>query len=70
MSSIIPDDARVLPMYVCNADVAMYGRTPGYKGCRDVIIKRPHCAPHSRECRERMERLLSEIEVGGRRMKA
>ena len=57
-------------MYVRKSGVAAYGRTPGRKGCRDVILEKPHCAPHSRECRERMERILSETDAGKRRVKA
>ena len=67
---VIPDDARVLPMYVRKANVATYVRTPVCKGFRDVVIERPQCAPHSRECGERMERLLSETEGGRQRVKA
>ena len=57
-------------MYVRKSDVAAYGHTPGCKGCRDVIREKPHCALHSRECRERMERMLSETDAGKRRVKA
>ena len=51
-------------MYIRKSDVATYARTPGCKGCRDVVIEKPQCVPHSRECRERMERLLSETDAG------
>ena len=66
----MPDDIRVLPMYVRKADVATIGHTPGCKGCRDVILVRPQCALHSRECRQRMKRLLSETEPGRKRVKS
>ena len=57
-------------MYARKADVATHARTPGCKDCRKVVIEKPQCAPHSRECRERMERLLSETDAGRRRVKA
>ena len=59
-------------MYVSKADVSAYGRTPGCRCCRDVILEKAHCASHtgSRECRERMTRMFSEIEAGKLRVKA
>ena len=57
-------------MYVRKADVGAYGRTPGCRGCRDVILEKTHCAPHSRECWERMTRMLSETDAGKLRAKA
>ena len=58
---MIPNETEVRPMYVRKSDVATYGRTPGCKGCRDVVLEKPHCASHSRE---RMERMLSETDAG------
>ena len=49
---MIPDETEVRPMYVRKSDVTTYGRTLGCKGCRDVVIEKPQCAPHSRECWE------------------
>ena len=57
-------------MYARKSVVAAYGRTPGCKGCRDVVLEKVHCAPHSRECRERLERMLSDTAAGKRRTKA
>lgn len=39
----IPDELEVRPMYVRKADVGAYGRTPAFKGCRDVILEKAHC---------------------------
>ena len=57
-------------MYVRKSDVGKYGRTPGCHGCRDVVLGRDQCKPHSAECRERMTRLLSETDAGSKRVKA
>ena len=40
------------------------------QGCQDVILERAQCKPHSRECRERMTRMLSETEAGSTGVKA
>ena len=70
MIPTIPEETEVRPMYVRTADVGVYGRTPGCRGCRDVILEKSQCAPHSLECRERMTRMLSETDVGKLRVKA
>ena len=64
------DDYRVLPMFVRKADVHAFGRTPGCPGCRDVLLDRARQQPHNRECRERMERMLSETDTGKKRVQA
>ena len=56
-------------MYVRKADVRAYGRTPGCKGCRNVIIEKATCSPHSRECRVRMEKMICEDKTDDRTKK-
>ena len=67
---IILEDYRTLPMYVRKTDVAIYGRTPGCPGCRDVVMDKPHCRPHDATCRERMGLLLRGTEEGQKRVQA
>ena len=67
---IIPDEYRVLPMFVRRSDVDAYGRTPGCPGCKDVLMNGPRCRPHNATCRERMGQLLRETEEGQKRVKA
>ena len=64
------EETRVLPMFVRKADVRAFGRSPGCRGCRDVILEKSTCSPHTRECRSRMEKLLAETEEGKKRIAA
>ena len=52
----VQEETRVLPMFVRKADVRAFGRSPGCRGCRDMILEKPTCSPHTRECRSRMEK--------------
>ena len=60
----------MLPIFVRKADVRAFGRSPGCRGCRDVILEKSTCNPHTRECRSRMEKLLAETEEGKKRIDA
>ena len=57
-------------MFVRKADVRAFGRSPGCRGCRDVMLEKPTCSPHTRECRSRMEICLAETEEGKERIDA
>ena len=54
----------MLPMFVGKADVRAFGRSPGCRGCRNVILEKTTCSQHTRECRSRMEKLLAETQQG------
>ena len=58
-----------MPMFVRKADVRAHGRTPGCGGCQDVIRELTRCRPHTRMCRERMEKMLADTEDGRKRVK-